>query len=211
MQAMIQNVYTYMASTVLSRPSGFNVKIDPRKLLLYMFANCLTSLVFSIRWETASDKYPRLAMEILGNALPIEMPSNASIHRAQGIVEQIDIRLSINRPREVDSRSLPTGQRYASISDQCHVSLWKLSEILLFIITIALDHENYLHVSSLVIGLTKQYVVPHSTNKKPGFLTGIGNTQIWIVRDISSGQIARKIILRALSKDYGTRAEIQLL
>ncbi|EGI62292.1 hypothetical protein G5I_09383 [Acromyrmex echinatior] len=49
MQAMMQNVYTYMASVVLSRPSGFNMKINPRKLSLYMSANCLTSLVFSIR------------------------------------------------------------------------------------------------------------------------------------------------------------------
>ncbi|KYQ56411.1 hypothetical protein ALC60_04684 [Trachymyrmex zeteki] len=196
MQAMMQNVYTYMASTVLSRPSGFNVKIDPRKLLLYMFANCLTSL------------YPRFTVEIFHDTLPIEMPSHASIYRAQRIVEQIDIRLSINRPREIDSRSLATGQRYTSIADHCHISLWKLSEILLSS-TIALDHENYLHVSSLVIGLAKQYVVPHSTTEKPGFLTGIGDTQIRIVCEVSSGQIVRKIILRgSLSKDYGTRAGI---
>lgn len=76
------------------------------------------------------DKYPRFTVEIFHDTLPIEMPSHASIYRAQRIVEQIDIRLSINRPREIDSRSLATGQRYTSIADHCHISLWKLSEIL---------------------------------------------------------------------------------
>ncbi|KYN40117.1 hypothetical protein ALC56_05477, partial [Trachymyrmex septentrionalis] len=125
------------------------------------------------------DKYPRLTVEIFGDALPIEMPSNTSINRAQGIVEQIDIRLSINCPCEIDSRSLTTGQRYTSIADHCYVSLWKLSKTILP--TITLDHEKYLHVSSIIIGLAKQYIVPYGTTEKPRFLTGIGDTQIWIV------------------------------
>ncbi|KYN26718.1 hypothetical protein ALC57_03907 [Trachymyrmex cornetzi] len=112
------------------------------------------------------DKYPRLAVEIFGDALPIEMPSNTSIHCAQRIVEQIDIRLSINRRCEIDSRSSSTGQRYTSIADHCHISLWKLSEIL--------------------PGIYKHYNT-YSTTEKPGFLTGIGDTQIWIVREVSSG------------------------
>ena len=75
------------------------------------------------------DKYPRFAVEIFGDALPIEMPSNISINRAQGIVEQIDIRLSINCLCEIDLLSLTIGQRYTSIADHCHVSLRKLLKI----------------------------------------------------------------------------------
>ena len=44
-----------------------------------------------------------------------------------------------------------------------------------------------LRVSSLIIRLAKQYIVPYGTTEKPGFLTGIGDTQIWIVREVSSG------------------------
>lgn len=52
------------------------------------------------------DEYPRLAVEIFGDALAVEMLGDASIHRAQGIVEQIEIRLPINRPRKIDPRPL---------------------------------------------------------------------------------------------------------
>lgn len=76
------------------------------------------------------DENPRLAVKILVDAFPIEMPGDARVYRAQGIVEQIDIRLPVNRPREIDSRPLTSGQRYTSIADHRHVSLWKLPEIL---------------------------------------------------------------------------------
>lgn len=80
--------------------------------------------------QLMSDEYPRLAVKILGDALPVEMPGDARVHRAQGIVEQIEIRLPVNRPREIDSRPLASGQGYTSIADHRHVSLWKLPEIL---------------------------------------------------------------------------------
>ncbi|KYN41928.1 hypothetical protein ALC56_03650, partial [Trachymyrmex septentrionalis] len=137
-----------------------------------------------------------------------EIPSNTSINRAQGIVEQIDIRLSINCPCEIDSLSLTIGQRYTSNADHCHISLRKLSKTILrqgahicylkhlpidqkktlknIKTTITLDHEKYVHVSSFIIGLAKQYIVPYGT-EKPGFFTGIGDTQIWIVPEVSSG------------------------
>ncbi|KYN41783.1 hypothetical protein ALC56_03802 [Trachymyrmex septentrionalis] len=109
------------------------------------------------------DKYPRLAMKIFGDALFIKMPSNTSINRAQRIVEQIDIRLSINCPCEIDSRSLTTEQRYTSIADHCHVSLRKFTHTGIYkhctiSATITLDYENYLHVSIHIIGLVKQYI-----------------------------------------------------
>ena len=53
--------------------------------------------------------------------------------------------------------------------------------------TIILDHKNYLHVSSFVVGPAKQYIVPYSTTEKPEFLTGIGDTQVRIVREVSNG------------------------
>ncbi|KYN28010.1 hypothetical protein ALC57_02587, partial [Trachymyrmex cornetzi] len=118
------------------------------------------------------DKYPRLTVEIFGDALPIEVPSNTSIHRAQGIVEQIDIRLSINRPREIDSRSLATGQRYTSIADYCHISLWKLSEILQPIIIpgggdLADDEEQqqyeYHEIVAAMMQIFLVYFARHST------------------------------------------------
>ncbi|EGI62514.1 hypothetical protein G5I_09155 [Acromyrmex echinatior] len=204
MQAMMQNVYTYMASIMLNKLSGFNIKT--KKTIV---ANCLTSLPVIISdngdltddedhqqygqreiiaivmqiflmhsadyltvcrhfdFRLIYDKYPRLAMEIFGDALPIEMPSNTSIHRVQGIVKQIDIRLFINRPRDIDSHFLATGQRYTSIADHCHVFLRKkLPEI-------------------LRQGLAKQYIVPYSTIEKLGFLTGIGDTQMRIVCEVS--------------------------
>ncbi|KYM85734.1 hypothetical protein ALC53_04515 [Atta colombica] len=80
--------------------------------------------------QLMSDEYSRFTMKILSDALSVEMLSNASIHRAQRIVEQIEIRLSVNRPCEIDSCSLASRQGYTSIADQCHVSLWKLLEIL---------------------------------------------------------------------------------
>lgn len=36
--------------------------------------------------QLMGDEYSRFTVKIFGDALPVEMPSNASIHRAQGIV-----------------------------------------------------------------------------------------------------------------------------
>lgn len=76
------------------------------------------------------NEYPCLAVKILGDALPVEMPGDARVHRAQGIVEQIEIRLPVNRPCEINSRPLASGQGYTSIANRRHVSLWKLPEVL---------------------------------------------------------------------------------
>lgn len=76
------------------------------------------------------NEYPRLAVKKLGDALPVEMPGDASVYRAQGIVEQIEIRLPVNRPCEIDSSPLASRQGYTPIADHRHVSLRKLPKIL---------------------------------------------------------------------------------
>lgn len=79
--------------------------------------------------ELMGDEDPRLAAKILSDAFLVKMFGDVSIHRAQWIVQQVDICLSINRPGEIDSRSLASGQRHTSVTDYRHVALWKLPEV----------------------------------------------------------------------------------
>lgn len=124
------------------------------------------------------------------------MFGNVRIHRAQRIIQQVEIRLSINRSREINSRSLASGQRYTSVSNYRHVALWQLSEILgqgTYIrhlkspincqkvlknrdIIQSLYSDKNLCISRSVVRLAKQDVVPHGAAEEPGFLTGVGNT-----------------------------------
>ncbi|EZA62698.1 hypothetical protein X777_07513 [Ooceraea biroi] len=55
--------------------------------------------------------------------------------------------------------------------------------------------DDYLDVSVLVIGLAKQDVLPHSAAEEPGFLTGVGDAQVWVVCKITVGQFVLRDVL----------------
>lgn len=80
--------------------------------------------------QLVSDKNPRLSVEIFGDAFLVEMFGDMGVYRAQRIVEQIKIRLPVDRPREIYPRSLTSGERHTSFTDYCHIALGKLLKVL---------------------------------------------------------------------------------
>jgi len=55
------------------------------------------------------DENPRLIVQVLSDALLIEMLGDMGIHRAQWIVQQVKIRLSVNCSGKIDPGPLATG------------------------------------------------------------------------------------------------------
>jgi hypothetical protein len=72
--------------------------------------------------ESVGDHEYGLPLAVLSQGLEKEKSSDMRVHRTQDIVEEQDIGIGVECPRESDTRFLPSGKSASSLADHCLIA-----------------------------------------------------------------------------------------
>lgn len=109
-----------------------------------------------------------LYLQIAADALVHETSADVRVHGGEGIVQQIDVGVLVDRPRQVDSGTLAAAEIHPPFAHDGAVAVGKRVDV-----RSHLADSDHLLVPRLVHRLTEQDVLPHGGHEDPRLLADV--------------------------------------